>query len=54
MMVNGEKYTGEYVQGKKQGQGVYEWSNGTRYEGGWLNNKQHGEGKLIYKDGEVK
>lgn len=39
-------YTGERVDGKKQGTGKYEWKDGTRYEGEFSNNEINGHGKL--------
>ena len=40
------KYTGERVDGKKQGIGTYEWNNGTVYEGEFADDKLNGQGKL--------
>ena len=37
---------GAYVNGIKEGQGVFTWSDGRQYEGGWLGGKQHGEGVI--------
>jgi hypothetical protein len=31
----GDKYEGEWKDGKQSGQGVYTWADGTRYEGEW-------------------
>lgn len=40
------KYTGERVDGKKEGTGKYEWNDGTIYEGEFSNDKINGQGKL--------
>ena len=42
---NGE-YTGERVDGKKEGNGTYKWKNGTVYEGKFTNDQISGKGKL--------
>jgi hypothetical protein len=39
---------------KKQGFGIYIWTDGRKYEGQWLNGKQHGEGKYVLPDGKEK
>ena len=33
MMVNGDKYEGEYLNDKKNGHGTYQWKTGDRYVG---------------------
>ena len=33
----GEKYTGDYRNDRRHGQGVYEWPGGDRYSGPWEN-----------------
>ena len=43
---------GEYYMDKKQGFGIYSWTDGRRYEGQWMNGKQHGEGKYLLPDGK--
>ena len=32
---DGRKYTGEYVNDKKEGKGIFEWPDSRRYEGEW-------------------
>jgi hypothetical protein len=32
---NGDKYDGEWVGGKKEGKGMYEWIDGDYYDGDW-------------------
>lgn len=39
------KFEGNYVQGKKNGQGRYEWADGSFYEGEFFNSVFQGEGK---------
>lgn len=39
-------YTGERIDGKKQGTGKYEWKDGTTYEGEFANDEINGHGKL--------
>ena len=33
--INGDVYEGEYVDGLKEGFGVYRWASGSKYEGNW-------------------
>ena len=40
------KYTGNRVDGKKIGEGTYEWNNGDKYEGEFKDDLMHGKGKL--------
>lgn len=48
---NGDTYTGAYVGGKRQGQGVYTWSNpSASYTGEWQAGKRHGTGTMTYPD----
>lgn len=41
-------YHGDWVDGKRQGHGIYEYSGGDRYEGEWLNDQRHGKGFYHY------
>lgn len=43
---DGNRYTGEYLKGKKEGWGVYTWKNGKEFEGTWKNGKQDGYGYM--------
>jgi len=47
-----ETYEGDYVFGKRTGQGKMIWSNGDTYEGGFVEGQFDGEGKFIAKNGE--
>lgn len=48
-------YVGQFMNGKKNGQGVMSW-NGTlqKYEGPWVDNNQHGEGVWTFANGQTK
>lgn len=39
-------YTGERIDGKKEGTGKFEWANGAIYEGEFANDEINGQGKL--------
>ena len=43
----GDKYVGEWKDGKKHGQGTYTYSNGDKYVGEWKDGKKHGQGSDI-------
>ena len=45
----GSKYTGAFVQGRKQGSGEMEYANGDSYDGEWYNDLRCGRGKYIRK-----
>ena len=44
---DGRKYNGEYLNGIKEGQGVFTWPNGDRCEGTFTNDKLNGNGTKI-------
>ena len=46
-------YVGEFVDGKRNGQGEIDYGNGRKYIGQFLNNKPHGLGKESLIDGEL-
>ena len=48
---SGNKYVGEYKDGKQHGQGTFTWTNGNKYIGEWKDGKQHGQGTLTWSDG---
>ena len=48
---NGDKYVGEFKDGKMHGQGTHTWTDGDKYVGGWKDNKKHGRGTFTYADG---
>jgi hypothetical protein len=39
---NMSTYSGEWLQGKRHGQGTLKWSDGSSYSGKWVNNYSHG------------
>ena len=47
----GGNYTGGWKNNKKEGYGIYCWSNGTRYEGSFKNGEMDGTGTLYYNEG---
>lgn len=36
---NGNKYTGDFLNDKRNGFGIFEWVDGRKYFGGWSNGK---------------
>ncbi|HNU91976.1 MAG TPA: hypothetical protein PKO25_08895 [Spirochaetota bacterium] len=49
---SGNRYEGDFKDGKFDGKGVIIFTNGARYEGDWKNDKRHGKGVLIYANGD--
>ena len=48
---NGDKYVGEWKDGKIHGKGTMKWSNGDKYVGEWKKGEMHGEGTMEWSDG---
>lgn len=48
---DGTEYTGDWVDGIRQGQGTMKYDNGT-YDGEWQNDKKNGEGTYTWNDGK--
>ena len=46
-------YEGEWVNTKKQGQGVETWPNGYIYKGEFKNSEWSGQGTLVFPDGST-
>jgi hypothetical protein len=46
-MVSGSVYIGDFVDGKRHGQGKLTLLNGTYYEGGWVNDGLEGKAKYV-------
>lgn len=47
-----EHYSGELVDGKRQGIGIYEWDNGAgKYHGSWVDDLREGYGETIFPNG---
>jgi hypothetical protein len=45
-------YTGQFLNGKKHGQGVMKFKNGDLFEGEWTNDDMHGIGKYTWNTGD--
>ena len=45
IFVNGDVYSGEYVNGKPEGKGQYTWQNGASYVGEFKAGMKEGKGK---------
>ena len=48
---NGNRYEGDFRDGKRHGRGTYTWADGARYEGDYHNGKPHGQGTLTFATG---
>ena len=48
---DGSSYEGDFVQGRRSGEGVFKYADGTSFSGGWLEGVEHGEGVYIAPDG---
>ena len=49
---DGDKYVGEYKDGKTHGQGTYTWANGNKYVGEFKDDKRHGQGTYTWANGD--
>ena len=47
---SGDKYVGEYRDGKRNGQGTYTYANGHKYVGEFKDNVRYGKGILSFVD----
>jgi hypothetical protein len=52
-IANGDRYEGDYVQGKRHGKGVYTLASGNRLEGSFEDDKPRGTIEVRYPDGRV-
>lgn len=50
---NGNQYTGEFIDGLKEGYGTYKDTNGNIYEGEFKDSKFNGQGTFFYNDGAI-
>ena len=48
---DGEKYTGEHSNNKRDGLGTYYFKNGNIYKGEYKNGNRHGDGVFLYSEG---
>ena len=44
-------YNGDFVNGKRHGEGTYKYANGTCYTGDFQGGKRHGKGSFTWPDG---
>ena len=51
---NGDKYVGEWRDGKHHGQGTYTYAEGDKYVGEHKDGKLHGQGTFTLADGRSK
>jgi len=47
------QYVGDFVDGRREGNGRFFYASGAIYSGEWKNNKKHGSGKYVFKSGRV-
>ena len=48
---SGNKYVGEWKDGKQHGQGTVTWASGEKYVGEYKDGKQHGQGTETSENG---
>ena len=53
IFLNRDKYSEEWVDGERNGQGKHVFAHGDVYNGEWVLGKIHGQGKHVYADGSV-
>jgi hypothetical protein len=53
LFANGEKYVGDFKNGKYDGYGEITFINGQKYVGEWKNDMQNGKGTYTYPDGKT-
>jgi len=49
---NGDKYVGDWEDGKRTGQGTYTYADGEKYVGEWKDDQNNGQGTYTWPDGE--
>ena len=47
------RYSGNFVNGLREGLGIFYYANGSTYEGYWIQNKKHGYAMYTNENGEV-
>ncbi|XP_028392873.1 radial spoke head 10 homolog B-like [Dendronephthya gigantea] len=47
------RYVGSFVNGLREGHGVFYYASGAKYDGEWVNNMKHGHGTFVFKNGMV-
>lgn len=48
---SGAVYSGQWLDGKRNGHGTMTWPEGTRFEGNWHEGHRHGFGKVVCLNG---
>mgnify|MGYP003682047699 CR=1 FL=1 len=48
---SGNTYEGDFINGIKQGKGIFIWTDGDQYEGDWVNGEKYGKGVFTYASG---
>ncbi len=51
-LTNGDRYEGDWKDGKEHGRGVEVRANGNRYEGDWKGGKPQGRGVFVFANGD--
>ncbi|CAF3897884.1 unnamed protein product [Adineta steineri] len=46
-------YEGNFLNGRRHGQGTFYYSSGTKYIGEWKSDQKHGKGKVILRNGTI-
>jgi len=49
---NGDRYEGDFVEGRRTGKGLLVWPNGDRYEGDFVDDKRTGKGIYLWPNGD--
>eukprot|EP01034_Spumella_vulgaris_P023431 gene23431-29649_t len=47
-LASGDKYVGDWKDGRRHGSGTYFYCDGDRYDGEWRNDERHGRGVMTY------
>ncbi|CAF4567542.1 unnamed protein product, partial [Didymodactylos carnosus] len=50
---NGDRYDGEWKDGKINGHGIKVWKNGAKYEGDFVDEERQGQGTMTWPDGKT-
>ena len=50
---NGDRYTGEWKDNKREGNGMITYANGDEYFGEWILDNKEGRGVMRYMNGNV-
>ncbi len=53
LLPNGDKYVGDFVNGKFNGTGTYSWLNGDKYVGDFVNGKFNGTCTFTQANGDI-